>query len=79
MIAYNSIMQKLKECNLLVDLQILDNEASALYRETITGTWNIKFQLVPPYVHHRNAAERAICTFKAHFLAILARVASDFP
>jgi len=62
-----------------VDLQILDNEASALYRETITGTWNIKFQLVPPHVHCRNAAERAICTFKAHFLAILAGVASDFP
>ena len=30
-------------------------------------------------MHRRNVAERAIRTFKAHFLAILAGVASDFP
>ena len=30
-------------------------------------------------MHRRNAAERAIRTFKAHFLAILAGVAPDFP
>ena len=30
-------------------------------------------------MHRRNAAERAIRTFKAHFIAILAGVAPDFP
>ena len=30
-------------------------------------------------MHRRNAAEQAIRTFKAHFLAILACVAPDFP
>ena len=30
-------------------------------------------------MHRRNAAERSIWTFKAHFLAILAGVAPDFP
>ena len=71
-------MQRLKNKGMLVDLQILDNEASKAYTQTITSDWNIKFQLVPPYIHRRNAAERAIRTFKAHFLAILARVAHDF-
>ena len=45
----------------------------------ITQTWKATFQLVPPDVHHRNAAECAIRTFKAHFLAILAGVDSAFP
>ena len=35
--------------------------------------------LVPPNVHRRNIAERAIRTFKANFLAILAGVDPDFP
>ena len=30
-------------------------------------------------MHGCNAAERAICTFKSHFLAVLAGVAPDFP
>ena len=59
-------------------LQILDNEASKAYKQTITSDWGIKFQLVPPHVHRKNAAKRAIRTFKAHFLAILAGVADDF-
>ena len=37
------------------------------------------FQLLPPDVHRRNAAECAIRTFKAHFLAILSGYDSDFP
>ena len=72
-------MQRLKDRKLIVDLQILDNEASKAYKQTITSDWGIEFQLVLPHVHHRNAAERAICTFKAHFLSILAGVAEDFP
>jgi hypothetical protein len=30
---------------------------------------DIKYQLVPPHIHRRNAAERAIRTFKNHFIA----------
>jgi hypothetical protein len=37
------------------------------------------YQLVPPHFHRRNAAERAICTFKEHFVAGLASVDPDFP
>jgi hypothetical protein len=37
--AYNAIMTRLAARGLLVDLQILDNEASAAYKHTITVTW----------------------------------------
>jgi hypothetical protein len=37
------------------------------------------YQLVPPHCHRRNAAERAIRTFKEHFVAGLASVDPDFP
>ena len=35
--------------------------------------------MVPPHQHRRNAAERAIRTFKKHFLAGLASCDPDFP
>ena len=79
LVAYNIIMQQLKNKGMLVDLQLLDNEASKAYKQTITSDWNIKLQLVPPHIYRRNTAERAIQTFKAHFLFILAGVAHDFP
>ena len=62
-----------------MDLKILDNEASAEYKKLVTETWNVKYQLVPPHIHRRNAAERAIRTFKAHLLSVLEGVAVDFP
>ena len=77
--AYDRMMQRLKDSNLLVDLQILDNECSKEYERRMKDKWGVDFQLVPPDMHRRNAAERAIRTFKAHFLAILAGVADDFP
>ncbi len=49
------------------------------YKEAITLRWNAKFQLVPPDMHCQNQAERAICTFKDHFLAILAGINSTLP
>ena len=77
--AYAAIVKSLKRRGLHVDLQILDNETSAAYKKEIPETWGAKFQLVPPNMHRRNAVERAIRTFKAHFLAVLAGVATDFP
>ena len=34
--------------------------------------YDVTFQLVPPHVHHRNAAERSIQTWKTHFCSGLA-------
>jgi hypothetical protein len=72
-------MTRLAAQGLSVDLQIPENKASATYKEAITFKWNATFQLVPPDMHHHNCAERAIHTFKDHFLAILAGVNSAFP
>lgn len=66
-------------CRSTVDLQILDNKASAPCKHAITVTWQAKFQLVPPDMHRCNCAEHAIRTFMAHFLSILAGVDSSFP
>jgi len=38
----------------------------------------IDYQLVPPHLHHRNAAEQAIRTFKNHFIAKLCSTNKDF-
>ena len=56
---YNAIMTRLAARGLAVDLQILDNEASAAYKHTITVTWQVKFQLVPPDMHHHNRVQSA--------------------
>jgi hypothetical protein len=40
---------------------------------------DIAYQLVPPHCHRRNAAERAIRTFKEHFVAGLSLVDPSFP
>ena len=77
--AYTRIMERLKTRGHAIDRQILDNEASAEYRRVITEEWKCTYQLVPPDVHRRNIAERAIQTFKAHFLSVLAGINSSFP
>ena len=43
------------------------------------GVWKVDYKIFLPNVHCRNAAERAICTFKVHFLEILSGIAKDFP
>ena len=63
--AYDTIMQRLKDKGLLVDLQILDNECSTEYERRMTDKWGVDVQLVPPDMHRLNAAERAIWSFKA--------------
>jgi hypothetical protein len=40
---------------------------------------DVEYQLVPPHCHRRNAAERAIITFKEYFVSELASVDPDFP
>ena len=72
-------MSRLAAPGLAIDLQILNNEASAAYKEAITVKWKAKFQLVPPDMHRRNRAECAIRTFQSHFLSILAGVDTAFP
>lgn len=59
-------------------LQQLDNECSCILKEYLRDE-NIQFQLVPPGMHRANSAERAIRTFKNHFIAGLCSVDPKFP
>ena len=62
-----------------MDVQILDKEVSTEFKKTIVDDWDANYQLVPSNVHRRNIAERAIKTFKAHFISVLAGVYPTFP
>jgi hypothetical protein len=59
-------------------LQRLDNEASKALQQFMHSE-EVDFQLAPPHVHRRNAAERAIRTFKNHLIAGLCSTDRDFP
>ena len=57
---------------------ILDNKFSGQLKSTLTSH-KLQYQLIPPNVHCRNTAERAIKTFKNHFLSVLATADPNFP
>ena len=48
LLAYDKIMRRLLNNKINVDLQILDNEASAEYNRSIMEKRNANYQLVPP-------------------------------
>eukprot|EP00804_Cyclotella_cryptica_P009040 CCRYP_003144-RA/>CCRYP_003144-RA protein AED:0.34 eAED:0.37 QI:0/0/0/1/0.5/0.33/3/0/763 len=77
--AHGRIMTRLRDRDHPIEHQILDNEASENYRQAITQDWKATYQLVTPNVHRANAAERAIRTFKAHFLSVLSGIDPAFP
>jgi hypothetical protein len=76
--AYQAIHTRLVIAGLRPQLQRLDNECSAALK-TFLRDEAVDFQLVPPGLHRRNAAERAIRTFKNHFIAGLCSVDKNFP
>jgi hypothetical protein len=76
--AYVTIHQELTFKGFKPKLQTLDNEASAALKTFFTAN-DVEYQLVSPHCHRRNAAERAIRTFKEHFVAGLSSVDPTFP
>ncbi len=76
--AYERIMKRTRKANLTIKKHILDNEASANYKEAIANN-KVEYKLVPPNNHQQNQAERAIQTFKSHFIAIMCGVDDSFP
>ena len=75
--AYTALWKRLTDNKTVAPtLHMLDNEASAAFKAAIKA--NCDLQLVPPDTHRRNLAERAIQTFKSHFIAILAGVDKFF-
>eukprot|EP00804_Cyclotella_cryptica_P003825 CCRYP_018936-RA/>CCRYP_018936-RA protein AED:0.22 eAED:0.20 QI:0/0/0/1/1/1/2/0/637 len=69
---------RMKACDITPQHQVLDNEISAAYRDAIT-TSAMTYQLVPPDDHRRNIAEKAIQTWKDHFISALSGTADNFP
>jgi hypothetical protein len=75
--ASDFLIQSLIFRGLKPHLQRLDNEASLALINYLTQQ-GITYQLAPPYIHRRNNAERAIQTFKNHFIAGLCSVDPTF-
>jgi hypothetical protein len=76
--AFQIMEQVLVARGLKPKLMKLDNEASKLLK-TYLHQQDITFQLVPPYSHRRNSAERAIRSFKEHLIAGLCSTDKSFP
>jgi hypothetical protein len=70
--------QELMARGLKPKLVKLDNEASKLLKDYLHQQ-EITFQLVPPYSHRRNSAEREIRSFKDHLIAGLCSTEKSFP
>ncbi len=75
---YQKILNRMKAAGLGLRKQVLNNECSAAMKACIKEN-DMDYELVPPGQHRRNQAERAIQTFKAHFISILAGVNNKFP
>jgi hypothetical protein len=76
--AFEHIHQELTSRGFTPKLQTLDNEASSALKSFFTEN-DVEYQLVPLHCHRRNDAERAIHTFKEHFVLGLASVDPYFP
>jgi hypothetical protein len=76
--AFQVMEQEVVAHGLKPKLMKLDKEASKLLK-TYHHQQNITFQLVPPYSHIQNAAEREIRSFKDHFIAGLCSTDKSFP
>ena len=76
--AYQQVHAKLVKAGQKPRLHRLDNECSQLLKDFMIAEEE-DYQLVPPGIHRRNSAERAICTFTNHFIAGLASVDPNYP
>jgi hypothetical protein len=75
---YTKLDQQLTERGFKPTTHWLDNEASNALK-ACNRTHDVEYQLVPPHVHRRNSAERAIRTWKNHFVAGICSTNTAFP
>jgi hypothetical protein len=76
---YEFCYRQLSAAGIIPILQRLNNEASTTLIKAIT-TKNLQYQLASPHNQHRlNPAERAIQTFKKHFISCLNGTDTWFP
>jgi hypothetical protein len=76
--AYDHIHQELTAKGFKPKLQTLDKESSSSLKHFFSSN-EVEYQLVPPHCHLRSVTERAIRTFKEHFVTGLSSVDPIFP
>ena len=76
--AFKDILMTLNTRGYAPTLNDMDNECSKAVKAHIRSN-NMDIHLVPPHNHRVNAAERAIATFKEHFISALTTVDKDCP
>jgi hypothetical protein len=76
--AYQALIDCLNATGIFPLEHILDNKCSALFKQQIQLN-KMTYQLVPPHNHRHKQAEKAIKTFKDHFISILCSTDSSFP
>ena len=67
----------MKEQGIVPTHKVLDNEISMAYRLEIKKT-GMSYQLVPPDDHRSNLSEKAIQTWKEHFIGVISGTAKSF-
>ena len=76
--AWKFLFSKLTKHGHETKMFVLDKEFSSQLKDMLKIN-NLKYQLVPPNVYRRNAAARAIQTFKNQFLLVLATADNEYP
>ena len=76
--SYEHIFDKLRNRDQRPTIHILDNKCSANFKKAIAAN-HMKYQLVLPKDHHRNAAEKVIQVFKDHCVSVLCGTDEKFP
>jgi hypothetical protein len=76
--AYKEIYEMIESKGFVIRFNVMDNQASKVIKQFLTPK-QCELMLVEPNNHRVNAAERAIQTFKDHFVSALATTDSDFP
>ena len=76
--AYKVIYEMIESKGFIIRFNVMDNQASKVIKQFLTPK-QCELMLVEPNNHRVNAAERAIQTFKDHFVSALATTDSDFP
>lgn len=76
--AFEEIFQYLKDRGYSPKLNVTDNQAASQIKQFLSEN-DCQWQFVEPHNHRVNAAERAIQTFKNHFISGLCCTDSEFP
>ncbi len=77
-LAQQRALDHMKRCGIVPKHQTLNNQASMAYKTAIE-TSKMTYQLIRLDDHQQNMAEKAIQTFKNHFVSILSRCAPTMP